>query len=116
LTNTINARSGQLYTIMTGKDDNQDTSVNDRPPGIPRNSERGPGTLVFGFNISKAFFFGPASGNSTRTNVNLFANMTNAFNRPNYATPSGVMTSPNFGRSTSAGDPRIIEVGMRFQF
>jgi hypothetical protein len=42
--------------------------------------------------------------------------MTNAFNRPNYARPSGVMTSPNFMRITSAGEPREIEVGMRFQF
>jgi hypothetical protein len=117
LTNTMNVRSAQLYTILTGKDDNQDTSVNDRPPGVARNSAHGPGSLLFSFNVSKAFFFGAARpGNSTRTNVNVFANMTNAFNRPNYATPSGVMTSPNFGRSTSAGDPREIEVGMRFQF
>ncbi len=117
LTNTMNVRNGSLYTILTGKDDNQDTSVNDRPPGVARNSAHGPGSLLFNFNISKAFFFGAAQpGNSTRTNVNVFVNMTNAFNRPNYGPPSGVMTSPNFGRSTTAGDPREIEVGMRFQF
>jgi hypothetical protein len=33
-----------------------------------------------------------------------------------YGSPSGVMTSPNFGRSTSAQDPREIEAGLRFQF
>jgi hypothetical protein len=48
--------------------------------------------------------------------MNLFANMTNAFNRLNRGQPSGVRTSPNFGKSTSALDPRQIEVGMRFQF
>jgi hypothetical protein len=116
LTNTMNARSAQRYTILTGRDDNQDTSVNDRPPGVPRNGSKGTRSLAFNFNISKAFFFGSAQQGSTRTNVNVFANMTNAFNRPNYATPSGVMTSPNFGRATSAGDPREIEVGLRFQF
>ena len=72
-------------------------------------------------NVSKAFFFGPAAGgnargNTTRANLNVFANMTNAFNHANHGTPSGVMTSPNFGFSTSAGEPREIEVGMRFQF
>jgi hypothetical protein len=30
--------------------------------------------------------------------------------------PSGVMTSPNFGKSTSARNPRQLEVGARFNF
>jgi hypothetical protein len=46
----------------------------------------------------------------------VFANMTNAFNRVHYGTPSGVLTSPNFGKSTSASNPREIEAGLRFQF
>jgi hypothetical protein len=113
----MSGNTGQAYTIITGRDDNQDTAVNDRPIGLKRNSEDGPNVLNFNFNISKAFFMGDGGGNGgTRTNINLFANMTNAFNRPNYARPSGIMTSPNFGRSTSAGNPREIEVGMRFQF
>jgi hypothetical protein len=121
LTGTVNASSGRLYTILTGRDDNQDNSLNDRPPGVPRNSASGPASLTFDFNISKAFFFerdNASNGRNagTRTNVNLFANMTNAFNRPNYNPPSGIMTSPNFGRSTSAASPREIEVGLRFQF
>ena len=118
LTNTMASRAHQRYTITTGKDDNQDTSVNDRPVGVIRNSSIGPKSLTFNFNISKAFFIGSASSRngSTRSNINLFANVTNAFNRPNYASPSGVMTSPNFGKSTSAGDPREFEVGLRYQF
>src|SRR6185436_13339730 len=111
---TTNASGGRHYTITTGKDDNQDTVVNDRPAGALRNGATAPGLLTFNFNVSKAIFFGPApAGNrngSTRKNVNVFANMTNAFNRPNYNPPSGVMTPPNFGRSTSAADPREIEV------
>jgi hypothetical protein len=42
--------------------------------------------------------------------------MTNAFNWTNLNNPSGVMTSPNFGKSTSAESPREIEAGVRFQF
>jgi hypothetical protein len=116
LTGTMSGNTGQSYTIITGKDDNKDTAVNDRPVGLKRNSENGPRILNFNFNVSKAFFFGRPGTGGTRTNANLFANMTNAFNRPNYSRPSGIMTSPNFGKSTSAGDPREIEVGLRFQF
>jgi hypothetical protein len=117
LTGIMNASSGRGYTITTGRDDNMDSAVNDRPAGLTRNTGRGPASLAFNFNISKAFFF-DAGGidNGTRTNVNVFANMTNAFNRPNYNPASGIMTSPNFGRYTSAGNPREIEVGLRFQF
>jgi hypothetical protein len=120
LTSVVSMTS-QMYNITTGRDDNRDNTVNDRPVGVPRNSGNGPKVLNFNFNISKAFFFGPAEngngrGGGTRTNLNLFANMTNAFNRLQYGPPSGVMTSPNFGKSTSALAPRQIEVGMRFQF
>ena len=122
LAGTVSTNSGAYYNITTGKDDNRDTQINDRPPGLPRNASDSPAYLSFNFNISKAFFFGvtrSANGRgnaSTRTNMNLFANMTNAFNRTNYGTPLGVMTSPNFGKSISAQDPREIEVGLRFQF
>ena len=94
------------------RDDNRDGNVNDRPPGVPPNSVVGPKYLDFDFNISKAFFFQGSGG----PNVNVFANMTNAFNHVHYGTPSGVLTSPNFGRSTSATEPRQIEIGLRFQF
>jgi hypothetical protein len=109
--------SGRFYTITTGRDDNRDSSLTDRPPGGVPNSERGPQYLNFDVNVSKAFFFRRAPGSSTSgVNVNVFANMTNAFNHVHLGTPSGVMTSPNFRRITSATDPREIEVGIRFQF
>jgi hypothetical protein len=121
LTSSMAMVGPNWYNITTGKDDNRDGIVNDRPAGVPRNSGKGPTTLTFNFNISKAVFFGatPDSntrGGTTRKNLNVFANMTNAFNRTNYGSSSGVMTSPNFGKPTSALDPRQIEVGMRLQF
>ena len=109
--------SGRFYTITTGKDDNRDSNVNDRPVGGQPNTERGPKYLNFDVNISKAFFLRRAAGSATSgTNINVFANMTNAFNHVHYGTPSGVLTSPNFGKITSASDPREIEAGIRFQF
>jgi hypothetical protein len=123
LTETMHYDTGRSYTITTGKDDNMDGNANDRPLGAKRNGGPGVENLNFNFNISKAIFFGGGAaaggnrnGGGSQTNVNIFANITNAFNRPNYAPRAGVMTSPNFGRSTSAADPREFEVGLRFQF
>ncbi len=117
LTGTMSLTTPNWYNITTGRDDNRDSTINDRPPGFGRNGGKGPKTLNFDFNISKAIFFGSNGGGIvTRTNLNVFANMTNAFNRTNLGRPSGVMTSPNFGKSTSALDPRQFEVGLRFQF
>jgi hypothetical protein len=118
LTGVVTADSGRAYTITTGRDDNNDTQVSDRPIGGKRFGERGPAFFTTDFNISKAFFLGAArtGGGVSRTNVNVFVNMTNAFNRTNLGNPSGVMSSPNFGRSTSAENPREIEGGIRFQF
>ena len=109
--------SGRFYTITTGRDDNRDSRLTDRPPGVQPNGERGPRYLNFDFNVSKAFFFRRSAGSgSSAPNVNVFANMTNAFNSVHLGTPSGVITSPNFGRITSASSPREIEAGIRFQF
>jgi hypothetical protein len=115
LSGTMTANSGRHYSITTGEDDNQDTNTSDRPPGVPRNSATGPRYLNFDFNLSKAFYLN-AAGGGTRKNVNAFLNLTNAFNRVHYGTPSGVLSSPSFGQSTSADNPRQIEVGLRFQF
>lgn len=120
LTGTVSVLSSRFHEITTGKDDNRDTYVTDRPPGAVRNAGVGPGFFGVNFNISKAFFFGalpPGNrANSTRTNANVFANITNAFNHTNLGDPSGVVTSPNFGKSTSAQDARQIQAGVRFQF
>ena len=48
--------------------------------------------------------------------MNVFANITNAFNRSNLQDVSGALTSQRFGQPTSADDPREIEIGVRFQF
>ncbi len=117
LTQGISANFQKPYTITTGTDDNHDSVINDRPAGGKRNTEPGPNQVTVNYNFSKAFFFGDApAGNVARKNANFYANITNAFNRPNYGMPSGTMTSPNFRRSTTAANPREIEIGVRYQF
>jgi hypothetical protein len=113
----MSTTSGVPYNITTGQDDNFDTNFSDRPAGVHRNSGTGSGYVVFNFNISKAIFFGKGGAAAgSGTNLNVFANMTNAFNHTNFGTPSGIMTSSFFGMPTSAQDARQIEVGLRFQF
>jgi hypothetical protein len=125
LTTKVTARTGNYYNITTGKDDNHDGFIVDRPPGVPKDSAIGPGLFDVGFNVSKAFPLSRSSaptgrnGNrdtSSGPQMNVFANLNNALNMTHPGTPSGVMTSPFFGKSTSASTPREIEVGMRFQF
>src|SRR5262245_5957448 len=125
LTTKITARTGNYYNITTGKDDNGDGFIVDRPPGVAKNSALGPGFFDLGFNVSKAFALGrpAAPTGSTRgrdssagPQVNVFANVNNALNMLHPGTISGVMTSPFFGKPINAQTPREIEVGTRFQF
>ena len=121
LTTIIDANSGRFYTITTGRDDNADGVINDRPAGVPKFSEPGPHFFNLSLRFSKAFEWGGAgaSGQGPNTGpasqVNVFANLNNALNMTHLGTPSGVQTSPFFGRSFNATLPRTIEVGMRFQ-
>ena len=117
----VEAASGELYTITTGRDDNGDTESNDRLPGVPRNSETGPRFQRTDINLSKVFFLRRDAGNGrgaggAGAQVNVFANISNVLNRANLDNVSGALTSTRFGQPTSANDPRQIEVGMRFQF
>ena len=117
LTTTVSARTGTIYTITTGTDDNRDGFFTDRPPGEPFNGATGPNYFALGFNLSKAFQLSQSTGSGgAGARLSMFANVNNAFNRTNLRAPSGVMSSRNFGRSTSAYPPREIEVGMRLQF
>jgi hypothetical protein len=63
------------------------------------------------FNISKAFPIG-----SDGMNVNVFANMDNAFNRTNLNTPISNLSSSRFGQYVSASSPRSIRAGLRWSF
>jgi hypothetical protein len=115
LTAGFTYNNGNPYSITTGKDDNGDGVINDRPPGVRRLTEMGPGSRYVNLSISKAVQIGKhPNGNSS--NLNVFANLTNALNTTNLGTPSGVIGSPFFGKATYANNPREIEIGARFQF
>ncbi len=49
----VNFNTGRAYNITTGRDDNGDTVINDRPAGVPRNSGIGPRNMVVNMNLTK---------------------------------------------------------------
>ena len=59
---------------------------------------------------------GPAGQNNQRYNLELFVNASNLFNRTNFGNFSGNLRSPFFGRPTSAGQARRVEVGTNIRF
>jgi Carboxypeptidase regulatory-like domain len=134
-----NATSGSPYTLFTGSDDNGDLIFNDRPAGVPRNTERTKGQLSLNGNINYSFTFGrvnpvtpPQTGVSItsingvvaaqtisvpqtgRYRVSLYAQIQNLTNRANYIGYSGVLTSPFFGRPRDVSNPRRVDIGVNF--
>ncbi len=136
--NTIfNWNSGSPYTHETGRDDNLDTTRNDRPLGVPKNSLTGPGFFETGFDFSKAIQLrsdqvelagpngaagqGPVGsggyyGQRTGLRMTIRAQVTNLLNNVNYQSFSGVETSRFFMLPTRARNPRQMTLSARFDF
>ncbi len=149
------------YNITTGRDDNGDAVINDRPAGVGRNTARGAAQFNVDWRLSWSKSIGQRNtppggpgpqggtviimrppdggggrdggggggrggggggfgrmggGENGRVNFELFAQVNNLFNRVNFQSYSGVLTSPFFGNPTSASIPRRVELGMRFGF
>ncbi len=124
------AQSESPYTITTGVDANGDGVNNERQPGIGRNSARGSGSKNIDLTLTWQFGVGqrpvrpgppvpnraaPAAPNRPAPvmRFEFYAQANNALNFVNYQGYSGVLTSPFFGRPTSASNPRRISVGIR---
>ena len=125
----FNWNTGRPYSLRTGRDDNQDTNTNDRPPGVPRNSLTGPGFFEVSMNLSKSVQLresrtassGPAAsggyyGGRRGIRMTMSANVQNLLNQVNFQRFSGVQTSPLFGQATRARRARHIRLSVRFNF
>lgn len=127
------------YNHTTGFDDNGDTVLNDRPPGVERNSLRGRWRTDIDVGISYTKSFGElknrrygiqpggqdrldvASGSqrtkrTKRYSVRFWIVANNALNQSEYSRYSGVQTSPYFTQPIDAYPPRTINFGMHFRF
>ena len=76
----------------------------------PRNLLRGAGDILTDLSLMKSF---PVRG---RTYFQFRAEMFNVFNRANFNNPNATFGTANFGRITSAGTMRRIELGGRLVF
>ena len=103
------------FNIVTGTDRNNDTSVNDRPVGVGRNTGRGFDFASLDLRLSRQIRL------SERFRLDIIAEAFNIFNRANYQIPNatfgpGTVPPPAFGLPTAAADPRQIQFGLRLGY
>lgn len=116
------------YNITTGQDTNGDTVTNDRPDGVGRNSVRGVGFWVADLRLGWTRRLssrpalqrqgqGPGPRGATQgPEAGFTVGAYNLFNKTQYGSFTGVLTSPLFGLPTSAFNPRRIDLSMHVRF
>lgn len=113
----VTVASGMPFNITTGRDNNGDSIVNDRPAFSARNSGFGPGQVTVDLRFTKTFRV-PRLINSSSKSQNLEVNI-DAFNLFNHTNPEsyiGVMTSPFFGRANAALAARTLQFSVRYRY
>jgi hypothetical protein len=80
-----------------------------------RNFLEGPGLANFDFSIVRSFPIkkGPLA---ERQALQFRKELFNSLNHPNFNAPSASVSSSTFGRVTSAGNPRILQFGLKFVY
>lgn len=100
--------SATPWTAYEGTDVNKDGLNSDYVDEF-RNSRRGFGQSFFNVRVSKFI-------NIERLRFQFFAEMFNLFNTANFGNIEDDIRLANFGLPLSAGDPRLIQFGVRFDF
>jgi len=108
---SLSLRSGEPYSLTTGRDDNRDGSAKDRPAGVRRNGLEGPGSATLDLRWSREF---PLREKGPQVTISLDA--FNVLNRVNYSGYVGNLSSPFFGRAVSARPARRVQVSAQFEF
>lgn len=106
------ARSATYYSVLTGRDDNNDSFFTDRPPGEERNAHEGPWSWGIDARVSKYFTLG-------QRRIELIAEAFNVTNRPQFSIPENRLTSASFGRFVAMDsnyNPRRVQLGARVSF
>jgi hypothetical protein len=99
------------FNVLTGTDRNHDTTVNDRPAGVGRNSERGFDSATLDVRLSRVLHVG-------RAHAELLIEGFNVLNRSNLQLPNGVfgtgsLPRAGFGEATAAAAGRQRQLGLR---
>jgi hypothetical protein len=110
--------TGRPYNITTGLDNNNDMVVNDRPPGVPRNSGRGTNFTSVDLRLSRYFGFRRRSGGNDELpfGIEFAIEAANLLNQVNFADFNSIQTSPFFRRANAANDARYITIHINFNF
>ena len=112
------------FNVVTGADNNNDTTVNDRPAGVGRNSARFPcysdlsqscGTTSFDLRLSRVLALGGAH------RLELMLEGFNLFNHVNVVNVNNTIgntpvPSATFKQVTAVGDMRQFQLGARWSF
>jgi hypothetical protein len=101
------------FNITTGFDDNHDTVANDRPPGVGRNTGRGPGSANVDARLSKRIRL---EKKNARSELEVGFDAFNVFNHVNFKNFIGTLSSPFFGRASAANQARQLQLSLRFRF
>jgi hypothetical protein len=109
------AYSGKPYTITTGRDNNGDTFANDRPAGVARNTEIGPGFKMLDLRWSRDFRLRPKMKEKSPS-LTLSIDAFNVANWSNMSSIVGNLSSPFFGQSVSAMPARRLQGTLRIGF
>ncbi len=78
----------------------------------PRNSIIGPGTVTFDMSLVKRFAMGSAARRALELRIEVF----NLLNRVNLNNPNSALNSAQMGQIQSAGDARLMQLGLHFTF
>jgi hypothetical protein len=107
--------TGVPFNVLAGSDLNNDTNFNDRPRGVGRNSARQPDVSSLDLRISRAFLVGGRHRLEAMLEAFNVLNHVNVVN-VNNTFFAGAAPSATFGQPTVAGDPRQIQLGVRWSF
>lgn len=111
----LDFHGGEPYTMTTGLDAYNDGRTDARPPGVRRNSLRGPGYADVDLRWSYAFALRRKKrdgGPMATLSVDAF----NALNRVNEGPFVGDLGSPFFGQAVSALPARQLQLSLAFKF
>ena len=109
--------SGVPFNITTGSDPNGDTIT--RPPGVTRNTGRGPGMVQLDVRLTKVFSLERTSDGKhrrSRRSMELSVDAFNAINHTNVTRIIGVVSSPLFAKANAAGPARTIQLSAKYSF
>ena len=95
------------YNVQLNFDRNHDTSLNDRPAGLGRNTGRGFDYAAFDVRLSRTFRL------SEHLQLKALVESFNTLNRANWSLPNNIAGASGFGLATAAYDPRQVQTGLR---